>query len=459
MSFAPADSPLYASLFRDPRLEETFSDAGALRRMVHVLVALARVEGRLGVIPDAAAASIAEGLEDFDPGRLDLERLAERIGRDGVPVAGLVEQLRESLRAEDRDGAADHLHWGATTQDVVDTALALQLREALEVMERSLGAAIDGLAALARRHRDTAMVARTHGRQALPTTFGLKAAGWLAPLVRQRARLAQLRPRVLQLQLGGAAGTLAPLGEAALPVREALAAELGLALGPMPWHVQRDGVAELAGWLATTSGALGKMAQDLIAMNQDEVAEVRLGARRDGGGSSTLPQKVNPIQAEMIVVAARTTATLVGGVHQAMLQEHERGTHGWQLEWATLPQMVAATSLALRRASEVVDALEVDDVRMAANLRASGGMVLAERLTFALARHVPRPAAQALVTSAADRALREGVPLVEAVRAASDAPLDWEALADPSTATGAAGAFVDAVLRDAGAGVGAEEER
>lgn len=459
MSFAPTDSPLYASLFRDPRLEEAFSDLGALRRMVRVLVALARVQGRLGVIPGAAAASIGEGLEGFDPGRLDLERLAERIGRDGVPVAGLVEQLRETLWAEGRDGAADHLHWGATSQDVVDTALALQLREALDVIGGSLDEAIDALGALAERHRDTPMVARTHGRQALPTTFGVKAAGWLAPLLRHRRRLRELRPRLLLVQLGGAAGTLAPMGDAALEVQRALADELDLGLPAMPWHVQRDGVAELAGWLASSSASAAKMAGDLIAMNQDEIGEVRLGTAGDAGGSSTLPQKRNPIQAEMIVVAARANASLIGAVYQGMLQEHERGTHGWQLEWVALPQMVALTSSALQRAGRVVASLQVDAGRMREHLDDTHGLVLAERLTFALAEHSSRPTAAALVKQAAGRVARDGGTLVGAVRRACDAPLDWEALADPSTATGAAGAFVDAVLREARAGVGAEEDR
>jgi 3-carboxy-cis,cis-muconate cycloisomerase len=459
VSFSPIDSPLYASLFRDARLEEPFSDAGALRRMIRVLAALARVQGRLGVIPASVADSIDEGLQESTLERLDLGRLAERVARDGVPVAGLVEQLREALRAAEREAAADHLHWGATTQDVMDTALALQLREALDVIGGSLDVAIDALLAVAERHRDTPMVARTHGRQALPTTFGAKAAGWLAPLLRHRQRLRELRPRLLLVQLGGAAGTLAPLGDAALDVRRGLAEELELGLPPMPWHVQRDGVAELAGWLAASSASVAKMAGDLIAMNQDEIGEVRLGAAADAGGSSTLPHKRNPIQAEMIVVAARANASLIGAVYQGMLQEHERGTHGWQLEWMALPQMVALTSSALQRAGRVIVSLQVDAGRMREHLDDTHGMVLAERLTFALAEHSSRPAAAALVKQAAGRVVREGGTLVDAVRRACDLPLDWEALGEPSTATGAAGAFVDAVLREAAAGVGTEEER
>ena len=291
--------------------------------MVTVEIALAAVEGRLGVIDAAAAAAIEASLTGFAP---DLDDLTRGTAAAGVPVPALVAQLRRQVGGE----AASFVHWGATSQDILDTALVLQLREALALLARRLDAVIAALARLADEHRATPIIGRTRFQQAVPTTFGLKVAGWLAPLLRHRERLAELTPRLLVVQLGGAAGNLVAIGEHGVEVMEALAAELELGCPAMQWHSQRDGFGELASWLTLVTGSLGKLGQDVLLLAQNEVGEVR---EAEGGGSSTMPQKSNPIRAEALVTLARRNATLVGGMHQAALHAHERDGAAWQLEW------------------------------------------------------------------------------------------------------------------------------
>lgn len=448
MSFSPADSSLHAALFTDPELGPLFSDEALLGRCLEFESALARVQGRLGAIPEAAAARIAEALAATLPASLDLQRLAADAARDGVVVPGLVRQLRERLAVGDGADAADHLHYGATSQDVLDTALALQLKAALPLLRSRLTATVAALADLAREHRDTPMVGRTHGRQAVPITFGLKCAAWLAPLLRHDQRLAELEGRVLVVQLGGAAGTLAPLGDRGPRVRAALAAELGLGATPVAWHAQRDGLVELAAWLANVSGSLAKLAQDVILLSAEEVGEVAVASDRgEPGGSSTMPQKRNPIRCELIVAAARACAAAAGSMQHAAVQEHERGTHGWHLEWTALPQLVAYCGGALAKAADLALDLRPEPQRMLANLTATRGLVLAESLAFALARHAGRSAAARLVAEAVQAvASGEAPDLISAARRLTDAPLDWDDLADPTRATGSASAQVDELL-------------
>lgn len=440
MSISPSDSGLFSSLFGDARVAEHFSDARFVRYMLDVEAALAMAQGRLGVIPKEAAAQITNGsaaLEvDFDQLRVGLEQA-------GVPVSELVRQLREQVGGE----AADYVHWGATSQDIVDTARILQIRATLEGMERSLGDVIQYLARLAGRHRRTLMAGRTHSQQAVPVPFGLKVAGWLAPLLRHRQRLSEMKPRLLVVQFGGAAGTVAALGEMGTAIRAEVAGELGLGLPPMPWHTQRDTLAELAGWLSLVSGSLAKMAQDIILMAQSEVGEVRETADSTRGGSSTMPQKSNPVASEVIIAAARTNASLLSAMHQAMVQEHERATHGWQMEWLVLPQMLALTAAALNKASFLGENLVVNEMRMRENVTASNGLMLAEAITFALApAYMSRKAAKHLVQEACQVVLRDGRHLVDVVKERVDVPLDWQALRDESAHFGAADAFISSVL-------------
>ena len=431
------------AVFADDELAAIFSEARYLRELVAVEAALAAVEARLGVIPAASGRAIVARAASFQP---DAAAIRAGLARDGVPVIELVRQLRAHVGG----AAADDVHFGATTQDIMDTALVLQLRAALAALEQALGRVIDRLAAMARRYRASVMPGRTRSQQAVPIPFGLKAAGWLAPLLRHRARLGELRPRLLTAQLGGAAGTLEPFGARGVEVAEALAAELSLTPAALPWHTQRDALAEVAGWLSLVTGSLAKMAQDVILLAQTEIAEVRETAEDGRGGSSTMPQKVNPVVSEQIVAAARLNAALLGAMHQALIQEHERATGGWQMEWWTLPRMFELTATALRKAEFLGAHLAVDEARMRHNVSASNGLMLAEAVSFALATTMSRQAAKTLVAAACRTAQRENRHLVDVLRGQTDAPLDWAALRDEAARFGSAQAFIDRVLAQAG---------
>jgi 3-carboxy-cis,cis-muconate cycloisomerase len=426
-------------LLRDPEIDRLLGDAALARAMVEVERALATVQGRLGVIEPAAAAAIAMALERHEP---DLDDLARGTAAAGVPVPALVTQLRAAVGA----GAAGLVHWGATSQDILDTALVLQLREVLAVLEARLDRLMAALAELAERHRATPMLARTRFQQAVPTLFGLKVAGWLAPLPRHRRRLHELRPRLLRLQLGGAAGSLAVLGADGLAVMEALAAELQLGCPLMPWHSQRDALVELGAWLALVAGSLGKLGLDVLLLAQNEIGEVQ---EATGGGSSTMPQKSNPVRAEALVSLARETATRAGGLHQAQLHAQERDGTAWQLEWTLLPGLVSATARALELADELARTLVIDAARMRTAVEAPPAVHLAEAASFALARHLPRAEAQALVATACRAALDSGVDLLDLVADRTTVPIDWPAVRAAALQPPTAQRLIDRVLRSA----------
>ena len=313
-----------------------------------------------------------------------------------------------------------------------------------------LGSLIQNLSRLADQHRHTLMAGRTHSQQALPITFGFKVAGWLAPLLRHCERLAELRPRVLVVQFGGAVGTLAALGRSGTQVQEALAAELGLDLPPIPWHTQRDTMAELAGWLSMLNGSLAKMAQDVILLAQSEVSELSESGDSTRGGSSTMPQKNNPIISELIITAARTNASLLASMHQAQVQEHERGTHGWQMEWLVLPQMFTLTAAALNKALFLSQNLAVDEVRMHQNVTVSNGLMLAEAVSYALVKaSMSRASANQLVKEACQVVAQEGRHLIDVMKEKTDAPVDWDAIREESSYLGSANTFIDRVLQAA----------
>jgi 3-carboxy-cis,cis-muconate cycloisomerase len=442
MTFSPTDSKIYAPLFSDPEIAAIFSDEQFVRYLLEVEAALATVQGRLGVIPAEAAEQIAAGAAAL---RVDFEQLRAGTEKAGFPIIELIRQLREQVGWE----AADFVHWGATTQDIMDTALVLQIGAALSVIETNLLRLIKNLAGLADQYRGCLMAGRTHSQQALPIPFGLKVAAWLAPLLRHKQRLIQLKPRLLAVQLGGAAGTLAPFNKLGVKIQEELASELSLAVPPMPWHTQRDNLAELAGWLSLVSGSLAKMAQDIILLAQTEVAEVRESADLSRGGSSTMPQKSNPFVSEIIIAAARTNASLLASMHQAMVQEHERATHGWQVEWLTLPQMVALTSGALDKVVFLSEHLAVNQERMQQNVKASNGLMLAEAISFALAQAMSRAEAKKIVTESCQLVLEQKRHLIDVVRERTDAPIDWENLQDETAYFGSSQAFIDRVLEEA----------
>jgi len=412
----------------DPETETLINDSALAKAMLEMEAALARVQGRLGLIPADAAARIDQVAGELD---VDIAALGVATVRDGVPVIELLRQLRGTVGGP-HDG---YVHWGATSQDIVDTALALMQARVLALFHARLDELIKTWAALADRHRGTILAARTRNQQAVPTTFGLKVAGWLAPLLRHRRQ----HP-ALNLQFGGAGGTLSALGGDGPGVAAALAEELGLSNPHMPWHNQRDGIVEFANWLSGVSGILGRSAGEILLLAQTEVGEVKL---RGAGGSSAMPQKANPVLAEAVLALARRNAGLVGGVHQAALHMHERDGTAWNLEWLTLPDMIRTTGAGLHHAEVMVQNLDVCADRMAANLSPA---TLAEAAVYALAEHMPKSEAQALVKAASSAAATGD--LFDLLAARTEAPVDWSALRDPANYLGAANHFIDAVLKE-----------
>ncbi len=441
------DSKIFGPLFGDSEINELLSDEAYVRALVEVETALARAEARVGVIPQAAAEQISKAA---DPNKIDLGSLGKETVRSGFPIIALVQELRRLVGGH----AASYVHWGATTQDIMDTACVLQLRAAGKLYKERLVELARHLSQLSNRHRATVMAGRTHGQQALPVSLGLKVASWLAPLLRHAERLDEISPRLLVVQFGGAAGTLAALGDKGLEVMEALADELKLAAPAMPWHAQRDSLVEFAGWLSLVTGSLGKMAQDIILLAQSEVGEVAESAEEGRGGSSTMPQKSNPITSELILAAARSNASLLSALHHAQIQEHERATHGWQVEWLTLPEMLMLTGGALKHALYLAKNLQVDEAKMRQNIHRANDVILAEAAVFALARAMPRAEADELVKRACAVALSEGKPLVEVVKnlAGETVPagaVDWQALAAPENYLGETAKIIDRVLKNA----------
>lgn len=433
----PFDSTLYGGLFADAEISALLDDAAQLRAMLDFEAALAEAEAACDVISAGAGQRIASVARDFT---LDPASLTEATARDGIPVPALVAALRRAVGGE----AASFVHWGATTQDVMDTGLVLRLRRVLTLFDKRLARLCETLAERAAAERDTVMNAHTRSQQATPTTLGLTMAGWRAPLQRHRERLAELRPRLEVVSFGGASGTLAALGDQGLTVEAELASCLNLAVPPLPWHSQRDALIELSGWLALVTGSLGKIAGDVILAGQSEVGELR---EAGGGGSSTMPQKANPVRSEAILTLARLNAGLAGQMQLTALHHQERDGCAWQQEWLVLPQMLLACGAALNHGQALIEGLQIDRDRMRANLEAANGLVLAEAASFALSRHMLRPEAQALVKEACQKVTKTGEHLMDVLAAASDAPLDWSALRDPANYTGTAAQLIERALK------------
>jgi 3-carboxy-cis,cis-muconate cycloisomerase len=443
MPVNPADSPVLGTLYGSDAMRAVFDDRAWFQAMLDVEAALARVQARLGIIPaDASAAITAAACVD----NLDTAELAASVRNVGYPVVGVVRGLS---RAAGDAGA--WTHWGATTQDIMDSATVLQIRHGLALVRDELVAIVRALAKQAERHRGTVMAGRTHLQHALPTTFGLKCAVWLQPLVSHVERLDQLRPRVEVVQFGGAAGTLASLGAQGVAVLEGLAAELGLLAPPAPWHVIRDGFAETVGYLGLLCGSLSKLATDIILMAQNEISEVAEPYVAGRGASSTMPQKRNPIASEYVLASARAVQALVPLMQGAMAHDHERATGPWQAELLALPQAFVLSHGALLHARTIAEGMVVDAARMRRNLDATGGLIMAEAVMMGLAPTLGREIAHHVVKHACDRALADNMPLAEALLREPDvtARLDRaaiERLTDPANYLGSSSEFIDRVL-------------
>jgi 3-carboxy-cis,cis-muconate cycloisomerase len=447
----PADSPILGTLYGSDAMRAVFDERAYFQRMLDVEAALARVQARLGIIPaDAAEAITRAAIVE----NLSTDELAASARNVGYPVVGLVAGLSRAAGA-----AGGWTHWGATTQDIMDTATVLQVREGLTLIRTALAGMVAALAAQADSHRHTVMAGRTHLQQALPITLGLKCAVWAQPLIAHVHRLDELRPRVELVSFAGAAGTLASLGDQGIAVMEGLAAELGLAAPAAPWHVCRDGLAETVAFLGLVCGSLAKLATDIILLAQTEVAEVAEPYVAGRGSSSTMPQKRNPIASEYILAAARTVHALVPVMLGAMAADHERATGPWQAEPLVLPQAFVLTHGALQHAGAIAEGMVVDEARMRRNLDLTGGLIVAEAVMMGLAPQIGRGEAHHVVKHACDAALAEHISLADAL-AREPAVADRldraaiERLTDPAYYLGSAGAFVDRVLQAAGTVVG-----
>ncbi len=390
-----------------------FSPAAHIRQMLRFEAALAQAEARAGIVPAAAAQAIASccQVELFELAPLYREAMVA-----GTPAIPLVRQLTARVAGD----ASNYVHLGATSQDAIDTALMLQMREGLDLLIADVDALCAVCAALADHYRHTLMAGRTLLQQALPITFGLKAARWLALFTRQLGALREHRQRSLAVQFGGAAGTLAALGSQGLYVAHLLAAELDLPEADLPWHTERDRVAVIASTLGVLAGATDKLAGDLVLLAQSEVGEIRESSEPGKGGSSAMPQKHNPVDAQRTRAAARLALGSVSVILSAMAQEQERAAGAWQAEWVALPQLFCATACAVECVQRAVAGLEVDVERMRANLALSGGLLMAESLTMALAPYLGRPKAQQLVSELCDQAVAARCSLREVAQASDE---------------------------------------
>ena len=438
---------LLDSLFTTEPMRAIFSDARRIQGMLNFEAALARAEARVGMIPPEAAEAIAARCQVE---RFDLSEIARATAKAGNPAIPLIAALTEQVASENAE-AARYVHWGATSQDAMDTGLMLQLRDALDTLDGDLARLARACATLAEATAGTPMAGRTWLQQASPTTFGLKVAGWLSAINRHRQRLRRLRPRVLVVQLGGSVGTLAGFGALGIEVAAALADDMGLALPDIPWHAERDRVAEVATTLGLLAGTLGKMARDTSLLAQTEVGEAFEPDEPGKGRSSTLPQKRNPVGASVALAAATRVPGLVATMLAAMPQEHERGLGGWQAEWETLPEVACLTAGALAQMTQVVESMELDSDRMRANLDLTHGAICAEAVALALALSVGKSEAHRLVREASHRALTQQTPLREALAAMPEVTArlsgdDLDRLCDPASVTGPAERLIQRVL-------------
>jgi len=437
------DSALFRDSFGTAQMRAVFNDHAVVQRYIDAEIALARAQARTGVIPAGAAEVIAR---ESRIERIDFDLMREETDNVGYPILPLVHQLVKMC-----GDAGRYVHWGATTQDIMDTAVSLQVRDALDIIDGDIRSVRAILAELARKHRDTPMAGRTHLQQALPITFGYKAAIWLAMFDRHQQRIAQLRPRVAVVQFAGAAGTLASLDDKGLEVQRAMAQELGLGVPATTWHVARDGFAEAVNLLALVTGSLGKIALDVMIMASTEFAEVYEPFVKGRGASSTMPQKRNPISSELMLAASKAVRQHAGLMLDAMVQDFERATGPWHAEWIAIPESFILTAGALHQAKFALGGLIVDEAKMRSNLAISKGLIAAEAVMMGLAPALGRQAAHDVVYDACRSANEKGGTLADALSAMPQvtAHLDRaaiEALTDPSRYLGLSPQMVDQAL-------------
>jgi len=444
MAATALDSAIFCDIFSTPQMRQIFSDEARTAYCLEIEAALARAQAGLGIIPEHAAREIVRQCRIEN---IDFARLKKQTERIGYPILGIVQQIVDLCA----DGLGEWCHWGATTQDITDTAAILQVRAALQLVEKEIDAIAGALADLSRRYRDTPMAGRSNLQQAVPLTFGFKTAALLAAMQRHRERLAQLRPRVLVGEFGGAVGTLASLGGDGLKLQAELMRELGLGQPDIAWHTVRDRIGEVACFLGLLTGTLGKVSMDVKLLMQTEVAEVCEPFHEGRGSSSTMPQKRNPISCLYIHATTALVRQQVAALLEAAVADHERSTGPWQIEWIALPEIFLLASGALAQTRLMLFGLEVDADRMRANLDLTRGTIVSEAVMMGLGPYLGRQRAHDLVYDICRKVAASGEPLVEVLARDGDVSrhltrAQLEKMCDPAAYLGLAGEMVDKVL-------------
>jgi 3-carboxy-cis,cis-muconate cycloisomerase len=444
MAASIIDSSIFQGIFSSDAMRQVWSDENRTQKYLDIEAALARVQARIGLIPQQAADEIVSHchLE-----QIDMHKLRAQTERIGYPILGVVSQLNALCR----DKLGEYCHWGATTQDITDTATVLQIREALALVEAELQGIALALAKLAKEHRLTPVIGRSNLQQAIPVTFGYKMAGLLSAVQRHQQRLAQLKERVLVGEFAGAAGTLASLATGAMQTQQGLCAELGLQQPLIAWHTLRDNIAEVGCFLGLVGGTLGKLAMDVKLMMQTEVGEVFEPYHHGRGSSSTMPQKRNPIASAYIHGAISVVRQHAAALMDAMVADHERSTGPWQIEWIVLPEAFCLMAGALKQSRALLEGLEVDAGAMLRNIELTQGLVMSEAVMMGLGPFMGREYAHDLVYDLCREAIQQQRPLLELLceNAEIAKHADRAALArmcDPANYLGQSGLMVDRVL-------------
>jgi 3-carboxy-cis,cis-muconate cycloisomerase len=444
MTAVGVSSGIFRDIFSTEPMRRIFADENRIQKYLDIEAALARAQARLGIIPQEACDEICRHCRAQE---YDFAKLKAQTERIGYPVLPVVQQLVSLCR----DGLGEWCHWGATTQDITDTATVLQIREALDLVEADIVAIADALAGLARRYRDTPMAGRSNLQQAVPITFGYKVATYLAAFERHRQRLEELRPRILVGEFGGAAGTLSSLGTSGLEVQAGLMKELGLGQPEIAWHTVRDRIAEVGCFLGLVTGVCGKIAFDVKLMMQTEVEEVYEPFHEGRGSSSTMPQKRNPISCVYITATNSLVRQHVVALLDAMVEDHERATGPWEIEWIAVPEIFSLAAGALAQTRLMVSGLVVDEKKMRANLDITRGLIVSEAVMMGLGPHIGRQYAHDLVYDICRQVVATGRTLLDLLAENREVAkhLDrtaLEKLCDPANYLGQAGEMVDRVL-------------
>ena len=444
MAATIVDSKIFGDIFSDAKMRAVWSDENRTAKYLDIERALAKVQGELGIIPKEAADEI---VKNCDINKIDWDKLKAKTEQIGYPIIAVVNQIN----ALTRDRLGEYCHWGATTQDITDTATVMQIREGLALIESDLAEISNSLAGLSKKYRDTPVIGRSNLQQAIPVTFGFKTASILAGIERHRERLQQLKPRVLVGEFGGACGTLASIEKGAMETQAGLMRELGLGCPLIAWHTVRDNIAEVGAFLGLVGGSLGKIAMDVKLMMQTEVGEVFEPFAQGRGSSSTMPQKRNPISCLYIHANISVVRQHAAALMDAMVADHERSTGPWEIEWVSLPEIFCLLSGALKQTKFVLAGLEVDTAKMRANIDMTHGLVMSEAVMMGLGPYIGREYAHDLVYDLCREAVKQSRPLVDILAEhpeinAHVSRAQLEAFCDPANYLGQAGVMIDQVL-------------